>query len=540
MRGMPSGMSFKTIFMLCPWMLSLAGPVLPHEFSADPTRESRQTQLEHALSGIFAALPKTAEGTVRSTTAQYALHRLFAQLYGWQLYGHSLSGSIPVNTADSAMLLTFGAKMSSNVTQWLHARLSDGGLSITDLATLAAIIEEMVHEEADMRLAAAFRALQMSKQTPLTRNESTSVLEAYMASFVMGVEMGDLGSESMLELVQEVPEQYPTWPATQEFLQGIQAEMFQNSSSLSFRDLSQVIAAVDEKYGRWQSHECGALKAELLQNEEHPGTGRVRLSDFYSMALKGGQWQFSESSSYLRQIGALDETDPQILRVVVPNYILGLSNCIAASSYYMVCCINECDAHLTRLEEALQSHQATVEAILLALNHTVAPSLQRRLSDIAAHHSGLVPLHGRLFAQWLHHLYPHECPYPHMSGTTSPIRPEVFEEESGQAAEASEEEMIQHVEGAPWRAAPTHEEGMCSHMWSMEEELIDPAAQGLTRLLKEPQSQAVGAKRLAAVLAAFCIFSAFGSTFAAKEGSGRRWYESSNSEQPERSAVYSV
>ena len=166
----------------------------------------------------------------------------------------------------------------------------------------------------------------------------------------------------MLELVQEVPEQYPTWPATQEFLQGIQAEMFQNSSSLSFRDLSQVIAAVDEKYGRWQSHECGALKAELLQNEEHPGTGRVRLSDFYSMALKGGQWQFSESSSYLRQIGALDETDPQILRVVVPNYILGLSNCIAASSYYMVCCINECDAHLTRLEEALQSHQATVEA----------------------------------------------------------------------------------------------------------------------------------------------------------------------------------
>lgn len=131
-----------------------------------------------------------------SCQAQYALHRLFAQLYGWQLYGHSLSGSIPVNTADSAMLLTFGAKMSSNVTQWLHARLSDGGLSITDLATLAAIIEEMVHEEADMRLAAAFRALQMSKQTPLTRNESTSVLEAYMASFVMGVEMGDLGSES--------------------------------------------------------------------------------------------------------------------------------------------------------------------------------------------------------------------------------------------------------------------------------------------------------------------------------------------------------
>ena len=153
----------------------------------------------------------------------------------------------------------------------------------------------------------------------------------------------------MLELVQEVPEQYPTWPATQDFLQEVQAEVVENSSMLSLKDLSQVVAAVDERYGRWQSHECRALKTELLQIEEHPRTGRVRLSDFYSMALKGGQWQFSESSSYLRQIGALDETDPQSLRVVVPNYILGFSNCIAASSYYMVCCINECDAHMERL-----------------------------------------------------------------------------------------------------------------------------------------------------------------------------------------------
>ena len=76
----------------------------------------------------------------------------------------------------------------------------------------------------------------------------------------------------------------------------------------------------------------------------------------------------------------------------------------------------------------------------MTLNQTVAPSLERRLSDIADHHGGMVPLHGRLFAQWLHHLHPHECPYPHMSGTTSPLRPEVFEQEMGLPAEASEED----------------------------------------------------------------------------------------------------
>ena len=105
---------------------------------------------------------------------------------------------MPVKNADSALLLTFGMRMSSNVTQWLQARLSEGGLSLTDLATLAAVIEEMVHEEADMRLSAAFRALQISTSTSWSLNESTAVLEAYMASFVMGVEMGDLHSEGAL------------------------------------------------------------------------------------------------------------------------------------------------------------------------------------------------------------------------------------------------------------------------------------------------------------------------------------------------------
>ena len=127
-----------------------------------------------------------------------------------------------------------------------------------------------------------------------------------------------------------------------------------------------------------------------------------------------------------------------------------------------------------------------------------------------------------------------------MSGTTSSLRPEAFEEEMGQPAEATEEEMVQHVEAARWRAAPTHEEGMCSHMWSMEEELIDPAAHGLMRFLEEPHSQAFGTQRLAAALAALCLFSAFGTTLAATKGeTGRRW-QSDLSGITGSSAVYNV
>jgi len=62
-----------------------------------------------------------------------------------------------------------------------------------------------------------------------------------------------------------------------------------------------------------------------------------------------------------------------------------------------------------------------------------------------------------------------------MSGTTSPLTPEEFEG-SGQVL-ASEAEMRQILEMTPRKQQPTFEEGMCSHMWTMEEELVDEASQ---------------------------------------------------------------
>merc|ERR1719188_1231204 len=75
--------------------------------------------------------------------------------------------------------------------------------------------------------------------------------------------------------------------------------------------------------------------------------------------------------------------------------------------------------------------------------------LMNRLNAIASQHHGRVPLHGRLFAQWMHHVYPRECQYPHVAGTVN--HKNVFEwvDEKGiQALSASKQEIEHYTSNA--------------------------------------------------------------------------------------------
>merc|ERR1712194_415768 len=83
----------------------------------------------------------------------------------------------------------------------------------------------------------------------------------------------------------------------------------------------------------------------------------------------------------------------------------------------------------------------------------LSSALVSRLDDIAARHKGSVPLYGRLFAQWMHHAYPRECPYPHVSGTSSPVSPEEWMAMKGEdALDVTEEELPLEMgeDSLPW------------------------------------------------------------------------------------------
>merc|ERR1711862_589727 len=78
---------------------------------------------------------------------------------------------------------------------------------------------------------------------------------------------------------------------------------------------------------------------------------------------------------------------------------------------------------MNELESHLQAPTATPDQIehlveSLASSTVDAPrklshGLVVKLEAIAVRRDGKVPIHGRLFAQWLHYAFPNECPYPH-------------------------------------------------------------------------------------------------------------------------------
>mmetsp|Transcript_22685 Transcript_22685/g.61890 ORF Transcript_22685/g.61890 Transcript_22685/m.61890 type:complete len:567 (-) Transcript_22685:144-1844(-) len=446
------------------------------------TDEARVLTLQRELSHTFDSLPKNRRGNLQAAGARYALHRLFVQRHAWQLVGLAPGGQ---GWANSSAADALGDRVPAGVRALLEERLAEEGVGLRELAVLAALLESMVHAEADDRLRIALRALDRGEAEVLGEDAATAVLHAYMASYVLGVPLAQLSPEAARKHLQSVEEVYPTWPDTQAFLNEVRDSVASGAARYDFRLLSDVLARVGDQYGLWQSKECSVLKSTLVGMESRPGSGRVRLGDFYRGALGGENWQFSESVEYLRQLGALDDSAPGEPSVIIPNYIGSPTNCVASSGYYAVCCVSECEALMDQLERQLRAPTASAEEVLRAVsalpggaagNGTLPAALLRRLKDVAAHHGGAVPLHGRLLAQWLHYAYPRECPFPHVSGTTNPLSAEEFEAQTGLPVVASEDEMRQFAADPRRRAAEDPEDGLCSNLWTMEEELVDAAA----------------------------------------------------------------
>jgi hypothetical protein len=422
---------------------------------------SRVRQLEGVLGPIYAALPKNEKGYLGHATVRYALHRLFVQRHGWSIKGLDVNGGHRNSTASAGLLKE---QVPDYIQDLFEKRLAGRGFGLHELGVLAATIEHLIHSEAIKRLGNAFKVHSFLPTSVLNHREADELLDTYMTSYILGEDISVMNESQAVSLKLEMPEIYMAWNDTQEFVRATRRNIMdseasaehRSSGSLDFSLLARVAERVGERFGAHQDQECKQMKDSLVKIEDS-GTGRVLLSDFYKPGLDG-QWQFQESASYLRQLGALDESNPSKPSVIIVNYLTSPSNCIASSSFYSVCCMDECEGLLGHLERDIAAPEATPARIAkliseLSSSSIVAPRqlsqvLLERLGAIAATHGGTVPLHGRLFAQWMHHAFPRECPYPHLSGTTSPQTPDEWLQSTGEETTATEQEMQAHVDEA--------------------------------------------------------------------------------------------
>jgi hypothetical protein len=120
---------------------------------------------------------------------------------------------------------------------------------------------------------------------------------------------------------------------------------------------------------------------------------------------------------------------------------------------------------MSQIERSIKGPTSTPEEISQLVSTLSSPSvtaprqlssaLRQRLDQVAAKNGGNVPLHGRLFAQWIHHAFPRECPFPHEAGLTNPQTPDEWMKETGQtSSSATEEEMVCFTNGECGKVLP--------------------------------------------------------------------------------------
>lgn len=225
---------------------------------------------------------------------------------------------------------------------------------------------------------------------------------------------------------------------------------------------------------------------EALVDMDQGNTGRVPLSTFYGTAL-AEESRFGESEAYLRDLGVLDETSAwRGKEVRIANYMQAASNCLISAPNYLMCCKNECEDILGDIESAIRAPYAKPSEILDVVRNIYSPSgeedvapvldgiLTAQLVKLSELHGGMVPLHGRLFSQWLHYVYPRECAFPHKAGQHITHSPNEY----GGNYIASQAEMMAHSnsKGTAGKTAVSQdaaeEDSWISEQWSEEEEVL--------------------------------------------------------------------
>merc|ERR1719197_2470743 len=347
--------------------------------------QGRLSNLELQLQPMFAALPKTSRGLLTHSAARYALHRVGSDRHGWTIRGLEAN----MDNFNTSSLVTSGVLrelLPEHIESIFVKHIGKEGFNLQNLALLAATIDHLIREDQKAVLRKACELLDLSTVDAMGEEDLRTIIQLYMAMFLRP----NL-TPSMKVLKGMRNGGYPGWTETTLLLDD-EREAFafnekeranpfkarENNLQVAMR----VVEQVADHFPHHQSWpECQEVKEDLL-TYERGDTGRVRLVDFYRASL-ASRFFFIETADYLRAVGALDESDAMRPKVIVPNYVLAKSNCLAKTNYYSVCCFNECEALYGHLEQHVASPAADAKQISTLVANMSSSTVQapRNLSQ---------------------------------------------------------------------------------------------------------------------------------------------------------------
>eukprot|EP00927_Polykrikos_kofoidii_P084682 TRINITY_DN8_c0_g2_i1.p1 TRINITY_DN8_c0_g2~~TRINITY_DN8_c0_g2_i1.p1 ORF type:complete len:564 (+),score=82.06 TRINITY_DN8_c0_g2_i1:105-1796(+) len=448
---------------------------------SDSTKK-RVDDIEEVIRPIFVSMQKHAHGKLDKNAVKYVLRRLFIKRQGWVIEGLEPTGET------NSMI--FGEKAPLIVQDVIKKHIGVDGAGLHEVAVIAAMMEHLIFEETVGKLVQAYKAKQISTDAEVSRAQAEDLVLLHMAAFIRARDVGMWTPKQVRSFQRAIYTLYPHWATIVPSMSALFDVVTPGVDKFKFDHVASVASEASKEFAQWQNNMCQSTFDHLLEIQDGQ-TGRVRLVDFYNAALHKGRYQFTETITYLRQLGTLDESDDTNPRVIIPNYLLGRSNCVARTSYYSVCCLDDCEVLFSALERTLPKAFATSNEIVKAAQDISYASrfsesytdgfseeLRRRLDEVAAHHDGFIPLHGRLFAQWMHLAFPQECPYPHKAGTVYYSSMENWEKETGQRSGSTLEEIEKwssHLSELAQNRSELQRENDAdadTSMWTMEEELV--------------------------------------------------------------------
>lgn len=419
--------------------------------------------IENAMAHTYRALPKNSYGLLSRSAAGFMVHNYFAQVHRFFIKG---IGFDHATEEEDKTLVRENSILQSEAPELVLALLEAGrggrGLQLGDVAAMAATLHQMVLTSVVTMLWQTFGALHALNRLPedgfLSLEDVAVLFQAW--AWVTKFDASDHGKldrrmESPTHVMMEFGKVATNLLLQRVYKQRDAANPFVQRGYQPLEMMSLAVTVVAEM-GTWQDQDCKVMKKYLRQLDPET-TGRVPLATIFEQPATKDEnnmtvFRFAEPQDNLREAGSLDESDPERPQLLISNYLLGPPNCYRMSTYYTYCCLSECDSLMGEIERAVQAPEALPQQLVSLVGNLsstsmdeprpVSEMMKQKLLATAALHGGRVPLHGRLFAQWLHFAFPHECPYPHVThkdASGSTLMTSFFQAAAApQAAHASE------------------------------------------------------------------------------------------------------